>query len=58
MSLLFDRTFKLFLKQNVKDQNFNERSTNVQIFDNLRVRVGKNLIVNRLTVINNLIDYQ
>ena len=39
-------------------QNFNGRLENVQIFDNSRIRVGKNIIMNRLTIINNKIDYK
>ena len=39
-------------------QNFNGRLENVQIFDNSRIRVGKNIMVNRLTIINNKVDYK
>ena len=37
-------------------QNFNGRLENVQIFDNSRIRVGKNIMMNRLTITNNKID--
>ena len=39
-------------------QNFNGRLENVQIFDNSRIRVGKNIMMNRLTITNNKIDYK
>ena len=34
-------------------QNFNDRSDKVKIVDKSRIKVGKNLLVKRLTVINN-----
>ena len=39
-------------------QNFNGRVENVQIIDISRMRVGKNILTNRLSVINNKIDYK
>ena len=39
-------------------QNFNGRVENVQIIDISRMRVGKNVLTNRLSVINNKIEYK
>ena len=36
-------------------QNFNERNESVRIFETNKLKVGKNLVVNRLKVINGLI---
>ena len=38
-------------------QNFNERFNCVQIFDSSKLKVGKNLIINRMTCINRSIKY-
>ena len=38
-------------------QNFNSRQTCVRITDCSNVKVGKNILVNRLGVLNNLISY-
>ena len=38
-------------------QNFNERFNSVQIFDTSRIRVGKNIIMNRMTCLNRRINY-
>ena len=38
-------------------QNFNERHNSVQIFDTSRLRVGKNIIMNRMTSLNRQINY-
>ena len=38
-------------------QNFNRRNDCVNVIDNSRLRVGKNLLVNRLTIINDLVKY-
>ena len=39
-------------------QNFNERNESVRIFETNKLKVGKNLVVNRLKVINGLIKYE
>ena len=39
------------------NQSFNSRSNKCRIFDESNVRVGKNILTNRLTVINNQIEY-
>ena len=39
-------------------QNFNERSNYVQINDDSNLRIGKNILTNRLGILNNLIEYQ
>ena len=39
-------------------QNFNGRVENVQIIDISRMRVGKNILTNRLSVINKKIEYK
>ena len=36
-------------------QNFNNRNNKVQIVDYSRLKIGKNLLVNRMTSINNMI---
>ena len=38
-------------------QNFNVRSTTVKVFETSKSKVGKNIAVNCLTVINGLIEY-
>ena len=38
-------------------QNFNERYDCVQIFDNSKQKIGKNIIMNRLTCLNRSIKY-
>ena len=38
-------------------QNFNERHNYVQIFDNSKLKIGKNIIMNRLTCLNRSIKY-
>ena len=38
-------------------QNFNGRNDYVHIVDHSRVRVGKNLLMNRLSLINDSINY-
>ena len=38
-------------------QNFNERYNYVQIFDNSKLKIGKNIIMNRLTCLNRSIKY-
>ena len=38
-------------------QNFNERSNWVQIYDVSKLTIGKNNIMNRFNCINNKIDY-
>ena len=37
-------------------QNFNARNKMFQINDNSRIKIGKNLICNRLNVLNNLVE--
>ena len=44
-----------WLDMNVQ-QNFNSRSKLFQINDNLNLRIGKNIIANRMTVLNNLVN--
>ena len=39
------------------NQSFNNRGTRVKLFDVSNVRVGRNILSNRLTVINNKIEY-
>ena len=39
-------------------QNFNGRNDYVHIVDHSRVRVGKNLLMNRLSLINDSINYE
>ena len=38
-------------------QNFNGRNLKVQITDKSRIRIGKNLLTNRLTLIDKTIEY-
>ena len=38
-------------------QNFNNRSSKVQIIESSRNRVGKNRLINRLTITNNKIEF-
>ena len=38
-------------------QNFNERNHRVQIIDSSKIRVGKNILTNKLSVITNQIEY-
>ena len=38
-------------------QNFNERNIHVQINDVSNLRIGRNILMNRLNCINNKIDY-
>ena len=38
-------------------QNFNARLDCVQIFDNANLRIGKNILTNRLNIINNEIKF-
>ena len=38
-------------------QNFNERNSTVKIFETSNLKIGKNITVNRLMVINGLIEY-
>ena len=38
-------------------QNFNARQMMVRVTDVSNIKVGKNILMNRLTVINNEIDY-
>ena len=38
-------------------QNFNSRNNKVKLIDQSRLRIGKNLITNRLVCLNNEIDY-
>ena len=57
--------FKLFNDNNMDNnwldlnvqQNFNDRMTNVHIVDNSNTKVGKNLLVNRLVLINDKIKF-
>ena len=57
--------FKVFNQKQESDdwmdlnwnQSFNNRSTRVKLFDISNVRVGRNILSNRLTVINNKIEY-
>ena len=37
-------------------QNFNSRSNLFQINDYSKIRIGKNIIANRMTILNNLIN--
>ena len=39
-------------------QNFNGRNDYVHIVDHSRVRVGKNILMNRLSLINSSINYE
>ena len=39
-------------------QNFNERNNTVNVFETNNLKVGKNLPVNRLKLINGLINYE
>ena len=39
-------------------QNFNGRNDYVHIVDHSRVRVGKNILMNRLSLINDSINYE
>ena len=39
-------------------QNFSARSSHVRVFDTSNVKIGKNLTVNRLKLINGLIEYK
>ena len=45
-----------WLDMNVQ-QNFNDRSTFVQINDYSNLKIGKNIMANRLRVLNNQINY-
>ena len=55
--------FKIYNNDNQSDdwidlnfqQNFNARNDNIQIYDVSRLKVGKNLIINRLSILNGLI---
>ena len=38
-------------------QNFNERSNFVQIFDTSSLKIGRNIIMNRMTCLNRSIKY-
>ena len=38
-------------------QSFNNRCTKFRIFDESSLRIGKNILTNRLTLINNQIEY-
>ena len=38
-------------------QNFNTRLDCVQIFDDANIRIGKNILINRLNVLNNEIKF-
>ena len=38
-------------------QNFNQRFNHVQIFDNSKLKIGKNIIMNRMTCLNRSIKY-
>ena len=57
--------FKLYNDTNQTDdwmdlnwnQSFNTRSTRVRLFDDSTVEIGKNLLTNRLIIINNQIEY-
>ena len=57
--------YKLYNSENENDdwvdlhfqQNFNERNPRVQIIDCSRIRVGKNILNNKLSVISNQIEY-
>ena len=39
------------------NQSFNNRCTKVRLFDTSNIRIGKNILSNRLTIINNQIEY-
>ena len=38
-------------------QSFNNWSTKVRLFDVSRIKIGKNILTNKLTILNNLIEY-
>ena len=39
------------------NQSFNNRSTKVRLFDTSNIRIGKNILSNRLTIVNSQIEY-
>ena len=39
-------------------QNFNNRNDFINIFDNSKLKIGKNRLVNQLTLINGLVKYE
>ena len=57
--------FKLYNSEMMNDdwvdlnsqQNFNDRQKLVQITDESLTRIGKNILMNRLGILNNKIDY-
>ena len=58
--------FKLYNSEETTDdwvglnfqQNFNDRCENVMMTDNSRLRVGKNILPNRLRILNNRIKLE
>ena len=38
-------------------QAFNDRLQTIRVFDSSRLKVGKNLLVNRMTILNNELNY-
>ena len=38
-------------------QNFNQRMNTVQIIDKSRLRIGRNVLMNRLPILNNEINF-
>ena len=57
--------YKLFNSETQNDdwidlnnqQNFNDRVQSIQVIDDSRLKIGKNLFVNRLTMLNNEINF-
>ena len=50
---------KLTEKQRKEDiqQNFNNRAQSIQVVDTLRLKIGKFVLVNRMSMLNNEISY-
>ena len=39
------------------EQAFNDRVQTIKVFDNSRLKIGKNLLLNRMTILNNELNY-